>query len=138
MREHDGLRLFLRLVVAVGLAIDAYVHFDLAAQYDSHVRISQATLFRIEAVAAVVAAILVLAFRRWITDLIAFIVALGGFVAVVLYRYVDVGAFGPFANMYEPIWYGKKTLSAIAELVAALAALPLVLLPQRRAQPSME
>jgi hypothetical protein len=40
--------------------------------------------------------------------------------------------------MYEPIWYGKKTLSAIAELVAALAALPLVLLPQRRAQPSME
>ncbi len=138
MREQNGLRLVLRLLVAVGLAIDAYVHFDLASQYDSAaVRISQGALFRVEAIAAVVAAVLVLAFRRWITDLLAFLVAIGGFVAVVLYRYVDVGAFGPFANMYEPSWYGKKTLSAVAELVAALAALPLVLLPQRKRQPSM-
>jgi hypothetical protein len=131
-------RLVLRLLVAAGLAVDAYVHFDLASPYDSvHARISQGTLFRIEAVAAVVAAVLVIAVRRWVTDLLAFIVAIGGFAAVVLYRYVDVGAFGPFGNMYEPTWYAEKTVSAVAELVAALAALPLVILPQPRGQPSV-
>jgi len=136
--QNGVIRLVLRLVVAAGLAVDAYVHFDLAAPYDSvHARISQGTLFRIEAVAAVVAAVLVIAVRRWITDLFAFIVAIGGFAAVVLYRYVDVGAIGPFGDMYEPRWYAEKTLSAVAELVAALAALPLVVFPQRRAQPSV-
>jgi hypothetical protein len=137
-RENGLVRLLLRLLVAAGLAVDAYVHFDLASSYDSDaVRISQGTLFRIEAIAAVVAAVLVLAFRRWITDVLAFLVALGGFVAVMLYRYVDLGAFGPFADMYEPIWYPEKTLSAVAELIAALAALPLVLLPQRRGKPAV-
>ena len=127
-------RLVLRLVVAAGLAIDAYVHFDLAPAYDTvHARIGQGTLFRIEAAVALVTAALVIAVRRWITDLIAFLVAFGGLVVVVLYRYVDVGAFGPFANMYEPTWYGEKTLSAVAEGVAALAALILVIFPRRRA-----
>jgi len=138
LRQNGLARLLLRLLVAAGLAVDAYVHFDLASQYASGaVRISQGALFRIEAIAAVVAAVLVVAVRRWITDLLAFLVAIGGFAAVVLYRYVDVGAFGPFGNMYEPSWYAEKTLSAVAELVAALAALPLVILPQRRRQPSM-
>jgi len=127
-------RLVLRLVVAAGLAIDAYVHFDLAATYDAvHARIGQGTLFRIEAAVAAVTAVLVIAVRRWITDVIAFLVALGGLGAVVLYRYVDVGAFGPIANMYESTWYAEKTLSAVAEGVAALAALILVIFPRRRA-----
>jgi hypothetical protein len=44
----------------------------------------------------------------------------------VLYRYVDVGAFGPVPNMYDPFWApAEKTLSAVAEAVAALAALAL-------------
>ncbi len=140
MSGQNGLaRLLLRLLVAAGLAVDAYVHFDLASAYDTtSARISQGTLFRIEGVAAAVAAALVIAVRRWITDVLAFVVAVGGFAAVVIYRYVDVGAFGPFPNMYEPIWYTEKTVSAVAELVAALAALPLVVLPQRRAAvPSM-
>jgi hypothetical protein len=110
------------------------VHFDLASSYDTvHARIGQGTLFRIEAAAAAVAAVLAIAIRRWITDVFAFLVALGGLGAVVLYRYVDVGAFGPFANMYEPTWYAEKTLSAVAEGVAALAALILVNFPRRRA-----
>ena len=137
-RDNGLARLVLRLLVAAGLVVDAYVHFDLASSYDSAaVRVIQGTLFRIEAVAAVVAAVLVIAFRRWITDVLAFLVAIGGFAAVVLYRYVDLGAFGPFADMYEPIWYTEKTISAVAELVAALAAFPLVVLPQRHRQPSV-
>ena len=131
-------RLLLRLLVAAGLAVDAYVHFDLASQYDSPgARISQGTLFQIEAIVAVVAAVLVIAVRRWITDVFAFLVAISAFAAVVVYRFVDVGAFGPFPNMYEPNWYTEKTLSAVAEAVAALAALLLVVFPQRRRQPSM-
>jgi hypothetical protein len=134
MTGHNGLgRLVLRLLVAAGLAVDAYVHFDLASAYDTtSARISQGSLFQIEGAVAAVAAVLVIAVRRWITDILAFLVAVGGFAAVVIYRYVDVGAFGPFPNMYEPTWYTEKTVSAVAELVAALAALPLVVLPMRR------
>ena len=54
----------------------------------------------------------------------AFLVAAGGFVAVVLYRYVDVGSFGPIPDMYDPFWGPTgKWLSAVAEAVAAVAAL---------------
>lgn len=136
--QNDPMRLVLRLLVVAGLAVDAYVHFHLASQYDGVVaRISQGTLFRIEGAVAAVAAVLVIVVRRWITDLFAFLVALAGIAAVVVYRYVDVGAFGPFPNMYEPGWYTEKTVSAIAEAVATLAALVLVVLPRRRREPAM-
>jgi hypothetical protein len=42
---------------------------------------------------------------------------------VLLYRYVDVPALGPIPSMYEPLWFPEKTLSAVAEAVATLAAL---------------
>jgi hypothetical protein len=54
--------------------------------------------------------------------LIAFVVAASALGAVVLYRYVNVGSIGPLPNMYEPIWYTKKTLSAYAEGGAAVLA----------------
>jgi hypothetical protein len=64
-------RLVLRMSVATGLAVDAYVHFDLAPSFDPNVAtFSEGTLFRIEATAAAVAALLVVAVRRWITDLV--------------------------------------------------------------------
>ena len=48
-------RLPLRLLVAAGLAVDAYVRFDLASAYDTtSARISQGTLFQIEGAAAAV------------------------------------------------------------------------------------
>ena len=37
----------------------------------------------------------------------------------------NVGAFGPFPNMYDPLWYTEKTLSVWAEGIAAVAALAL-------------
>ena len=57
----------------------------------------------------------------------AFVIAAGGVAAVLLYRYVDVGAFGPLPDMYDPTWYLEKTASAIAETAAAMAALLLIL-----------
>ncbi|MFI9723114.1 hypothetical protein ACIHFE_26250 [Streptomyces sp. NPDC052396] len=114
----------LRLLTAAGLAVDAYVHADLAEAYDP-VRggISQGTLFRIEAAAAALAALLVLVGgRNRVVWAFAFLVAASALGAVLLYRYVDVGALGPLPHMHEPAWYPKKTVSAVAEAVAAVAA----------------
>jgi len=48
--------------------------------------------------------------RRW-TALIALLVSAGGFAAVLVYQYIDVGAIGPLPNMYGPLRYPEKTLS---------------------------
>lgn len=122
------LALALRLIAAAGLAYQSYVHFDLADTYDGVKSdlVSQGDLFRVEAVAAALAAVLVLVVQRWWSALLAAAVAGGGFAAVVLYRYVDVGAVLGLPNMYEPKWYDEKTWSAIAEAVAAVAALAVV------------
>ena len=126
-RTWSAVKWGLALVAAAGLAIQAYVHFDLASQYDvikSGV-LSQGDLFRAEATAAVIAAAAVLIRPRRYTAAFAFVVAAAGTAAVLVYAYVDVGAFGPFPNMYDPIWFPKKTLSVWAEGIAAVAALAL-------------
>lgn len=116
--------LALRVLTAAGLAIDAYVHADLAEAYDP-VRhsISQGTLFRIEAGAAAFAALLIVVTGHRVAWAVAFVVAASGFGAIMLYRYVDVGTLGPLPNMYEPIWFPEKSYSAIAEGVATVTAL---------------
>ena len=111
LTTQSALRWGLALIAAAGLAIDAYVHFHLASAYDgikSSV-LTQGDLFRVEGVAAVVAAVAVLVRPRRYTAAFAFVVAAGGTAAVLVYAYVNVGAFGPFPNMYDPIWYTEKT-----------------------------
>jgi len=107
-----------------------YVHLHLAAGYDANTAaISEGALFRVEAVVAGLAAVLVLLTRSQVgVVVVAFLVAAGGVGAVLLYQYVDVGAVGPLPNMYEPLSYPEKTDSLIAEAVAALAALALLAL----------
>ena len=120
----------LRLITAAGLAYDAFVHADLAANYDHAAggSITQGQLFLVEAGVASAAALLVVLVGRWIGFTLAFLVAASALGAVLLYRYVDVGSLGPLPNMYEPIWYGEKTRSAWAEGVAlGTAAIGLVL-----------
>jgi hypothetical protein len=125
------------VVVVAGLGVDAYVHFDLASAF-AHVKtstLSQADLFHVEAVAAIVAGVALLVRPRRYTAAFAFLVAAAGTVAVVLYRYVDVGAFGPIPNMYDPYWAPtEKILSVYAEGFAALAALALLVLFHTRAR----
>jgi hypothetical protein len=123
-----AIRTALTVVVVAGLAVDAYVHFDLASAYErvASSTLSQADLFRTEGVLAVLAAVAVLVRPRRYTAALAFLVSAGGTAAVLVYRYVDVGAVGPLPNMYEPLWYPEKTLSAWAEGIAALAALALL------------
>lgn len=117
----------LRGLIAAGLAIDSYVHADLAGIYDGvgagHL-LSQGLLFRAEAVVSGAVALLVLVAgnRRQVLGAAA-VVAGSAFGALLLYRYVDVGQLGPIPNMYEPAWFPEKNLAAIAEAVATGSAL---------------
>jgi hypothetical protein len=129
-RGGSSTRWALTIVVVVGLAIDAFVHFDLASKF-AQVKtstLSQADLFHVQGAAAIVAALLLLVRPHRYTAGFAFLVAASGIVAVVLYRYVDVGTIGPLPNMYDPYWApAGKAISAIAELAATVAALMLFL-----------
>ncbi len=108
---------------AAALGIDAYVHFHDAGFYTAVTTpvISQATLFRGQAAlaAAVGLALLIRPSRLWWAA--ALVVAASAFGAVMLYRYVDVGALGPIPNMYEPTWVSPgKLASAWAEGAATI------------------
>jgi hypothetical protein len=114
----------LRVVTAVALFIDAGVHIHLAPGYQAgnHAGIGQGNLFLLESGAAVLAALYVLLRGSRAAYAAAFVVALSAFAAVVLYRYVNIPAFGPFPALYEPVWFAEKTLSAVAEAAGALLA----------------
>lgn len=127
----------LRWVTVAGLVVDAYVHAHLAGAYDSvRATISQGLLFRAEAAASALAALLlVVGGRRRVVWAFALVVAAAGTGAVLLYRYVDVGAWGPFPNMYEPAWYPEKTASAVAEAVSTVGAAVGLAVVSRRGSP---
>ena len=118
------------MLAVAGLAVDAYVHLHLASGYDS-VRtstLSQGDLFRAEGIAAIAVAVAVLVRPRRYTAVLAAVLGAGGVAAVLVYRYVNIKAFGPIPAMYEPLWYGDKTRSAYAEGVAAAAGAALAIL----------
>src|SRR5258705_121773 len=105
------LTLVLRVVAVGGLAVDVLVHATLESQYAGLGNtITQGRLFGAEAVVAgLVGLWLLLTGSKW-AWLAALLVGASALGAVLLYRYVDVGALGPLPNMYEPAWYFRKTL----------------------------
>jgi hypothetical protein len=117
----------LRVATAAALAIDSYVHADLIDLYARNRSdgLSQGDLFRIEAAVSALAALLVLGlpWARRLVWVLAFVVAASALGGVMIYANYDLGAIGPIPDMYEPSWYGEKTLSAVAEAVAAGIAL---------------
>ncbi|MFF1252897.1 hypothetical protein ACFVYC_10450 [Pseudarthrobacter sp. NPDC058329] len=125
----------LRVLTALALFIDAGVHILLAPGYQAANPggIGQGNLFLLQSAAAVLVAVYVLIRGSKPAYAMALVVLLSAFAAVVLYRYVDIPAFGPFPAMYEPVWFFEKTLSAVAEgLGAVLAAIGLVRAPSTR------
>jgi hypothetical protein len=113
----------LRVVAATGLGVDAYVHADLARSYAGS---AAQSLFLVEAGFALAAALLVLASSRRGPALVAASVAVSALAAVVAYRYVDLGALGPVPDLFEPIWYPEKVVAAVAEAMAVVATLALL------------
>lgn len=115
----------LRILTAAGLLVDAAVHLYLAPGYQESAPqgVGAGTLFILEAVAAVIAAVYVLLRGSRRSYLLALLVSLPALVAVVAYRYVDIPALGPIPGMYEPVWFVEKSVSAFAEAVAAVLSL---------------
>lgn len=124
--------LVLRAVVAAGLAVSAYVHLDLAGTYDGiGEQLTVGDLFRAQGVAALLAAVAVLLVRRRASLVAAVLVAAASCAAVVLSASVRLPPLGPFPELYEPVWYTAKTLSAVAAGVAAAAGTALLVTYRR-------
>ena len=114
-----------RALVAACLAVDAYIHLKLASTQPpaSPGTISQGTLFYAEGGVAILAALLVVLRGTRATFGFAFLVAASALAAVLVSRYIDVGAVGPLPDLYEPAWYTTKIITTIAEAVALPAAI---------------
>jgi hypothetical protein len=114
--KRDVVGLGLVVLAAIALGLDAYEHLHLAKNYvHNGTSITQGTLFRIEAAIAIVVALALLLTDSRLVWLATAATGGGGVALVVLYRYVDVGKIGPIPDMYEPLWYRDKNISAIAE-----------------------
>lgn len=126
----------LRIIAVGGLIVDARVHLKLAVAYDAvkSSTISQGDLFRIEAGMAIAAAVLILLVPKRFSAFFAAMVAGGGLAALLIYRFVDLGAVGPLPPMYEPAWYPDKVDTCIAQAIATAAALCVLLIQTFRAR----
>ncbi len=130
-----GLRWALRLLTAAALVGSGYIHLHLSGRY-APIRtsvLSEQELFVAQAVAAFVAAAGILAWGRWPVALLALLVGAGSLAAILTYRYVNVGRLGWVPNMYEPVWFTEKTLSAYFDGASAAGALLLLLVRPRAA-----
>ena len=135
-----AVKITLIVIVVAGLAIDAYVHFNLAGNYEliKTSTLSQADLFRVEGAVAIVAAVLLLIRPRRYTAGIAAVVAGSALLVLLLYRYNDIGQLGPIPSMYEPVWYTKKTVAAFAEGAALIAAVVLLFVLWGQSAPTVD
>lgn len=124
-----------RIWTALALLVNAYVHFQLAGPFDSLVGtlVSQGTLFRIQGVVNILAAILILVVHRWWAGLVAAAVAAGGLALLVISVYVplDLSALG-FPEIYEPVWYPDKVIAVVAQAFALVGGLLVAVLARRR------
>jgi hypothetical protein len=98
-----------RLVAAAGLGIDAFVHADIASTYaEGGGTISEAVLFRAEAVLASLTALALILAGRRLCLLVVFGVPASALAAMLVSRYVDPGAVGPFPHLYDPVWFAEN------------------------------
>jgi hypothetical protein len=134
--QRGRLSLLLAVLTVVGLLYDAKVHLHLAGDYDAvGSTVTQGWLFRLEAVVAIGVAVALVVSDHRLVWLAAGATGFAGVVAVLLYRYVDVGSIGPIPNMYEPAWFPEKLHSAYAEGLVVVACAARGLVPRRgRAQ----
>jgi hypothetical protein len=120
------LDIVLRVLAVAGLAVSAYVHLHLAHLYTTlGDTITQGDLFRVQGVVSAVVAVWLLVTGQRLAWLTAGVVSALSLGAVMLYRYVNVGAIGPIPNMHDASWQPSpdKMMSAIAEAAVVVLAL---------------
>jgi hypothetical protein len=115
----------LRVLAAAALVVDAVIHAQLAHRYDLNAAggLSQGDLFRIETGVAALAAALILLTVNRIVWTIVLVVAASALAALLLSTYVHIGQVGPIPDMYEPTWYPRKAIAAVAEAVGTVVAI---------------
>lgn len=126
-----------RLAVITALAIDAVVHLTSASSYDPATGgvITEGNLFRAEAATAGVVALLLLVRPRSWSWAGALAVSGSALAAVLLYRYVNVGAIGPIPNLFEPTWQAPgKLVATYAEAVASVLSGFVLAVTRRRSR----
>ncbi|MFK5645531.1 hypothetical protein ACI3ET_03295 [Ornithinimicrobium sp. LYQ121] len=129
--------LVVRVLVVLGLTVDAVVHLRLAPVMDIAAPggVGGGTLFRLQGgVAAVAAVVLLLTGRRW-SYAVAGLVALSALVPALLYHVVDVPAIGPIPSMYDPLWSPEKVVSIAGEALSVALSLVGMRLVSRVAAP---
>jgi hypothetical protein len=116
----------LSVLTAAALAVDGVVHLRDAGLYagvGGGGRLGEDTLFRVDAVAALVVALAVLLRPRPVVWGLAVLAAGSAAGAAILSTYVDLGPLGPIPDLYEPTWgLPGKALSAGAEVFGAATA----------------
>lgn len=129
--------LTVRGLLAAALVVTGAVHLDLAGSYDSQgEQVTVGALFRLQGVLALALAGWLLVRRRArAPELASLLLAAASTAAVVLSVYVPLPAVGPFPELYEPVWYDRKALSAVASALAVLLALGLLVHRGRRRLP---
>jgi NADH:quinone reductase (non-electrogenic) len=118
-------------VTAAALLTSSYIHLHLASTYRHNTAsfaLGEELIFRLQGAVTAVTAVVLLTWRRRTPELLVFsgIVLLGSALAVVTYRYIDVGRVVILPNLYEPIWYREKAISAIVEAAGGTTALVMV------------
>lgn len=128
--------LLLRAVAVIGLAIDVYVHLDLAPVYDQlGENITQGALFRVEAALAAAAGLYLLLSDRRRAWLLAGLVALAGTTAVLVTHYLGVPPLGPLPALSDPTWSPAKAWVTAAMTATVLAWLAREMLRRRGVEP---
>ncbi|WP_042429051.1 hypothetical protein [Streptacidiphilus anmyonensis] len=116
-----------RILAAVGLAVDGAVHAYLAGHYAlSAPGISIGTWFRVEAVVAGLAALLVIALRRLVSDLLGWLTAAVGLIGLIVYQFAGLYEASPFVDLNELLWTAERTLSLPAQGLAVVCLTPLL------------
>lgn len=129
------LRIGLYALTALGLVINAIIHLQLAGPFDAVTGslVSQGDLFRIQAGAGILIAVLLVALRRAWVALAAAAVAAGGLALLVLSTLVllDLTALG-LPPLFEPVWYADKVIAAVSQGVSLVAATVVAILDRRQ------
>ncbi|NYH79585.1 hypothetical protein FHR84_002923 [Actinopolyspora biskrensis] len=114
----------LRALVAAGLLMSAVVHFELWAQGVSEVAVI-GPLFLLNAVAGLVLALVLLAWKHWLPAVGAL-----GFGALTLAAFVLAVTVGLFGS-HEVATGVPQLLAGVAEVVVVVGAIPLTILGAR-------
>ena len=128
------LHIALYALTAVGLTVNAVIHLQLATPFDAIAGslASQGDLFRIQAAVGILSIVLLVAARRAWATAFAALIALGGLGMLVASTLVPLDLTGlGLPYLFEPIWYSDKVIAALAQGVAAVAAILLAALQRR-------